>query len=117
VYIRHPGRAAAEGEGETADAGNPTPQQPDGNGAQERVPSPVPVVIRAATGQEDGRVVPSDGALGDAFLPPALKRLRVATSMLGGHRVLDGGGADQEQPDSGSPPRLGGRVLFINGYF
>jgi hypothetical protein len=117
VYIRQPGRAAAEGEGETACRR----KKPYTAVGRERSPGAGPFTCTRrhsrryrSGGREE---VPSDGTRGNALLTSALKRLRVATSTLGGHRVLGGREADEEQPGARSPPQLGGRTLFINGYF
>jgi hypothetical protein len=107
-------------------AANPsTPRQPDVNGPQVVVPLLIPDIICAAMGQEEHGGVPSGGTQGVSPFGPELTRMSVATSTLGGRRVLSGDGAGREQPDAratlGSPPRrslnLGGRVRFVIGYF
>jgi hypothetical protein len=102
-----------------------TPCQPDVNGPQVAVPLLIPDIIRAAMGQEEHGGVPSGGTQGASRSGPELMRTFDVTSMLGGGRVLNGGGAGREQPGAsvplGSPPRrslnLGGRVRFNFGYF
>ena len=120
-------------ESERAPSGNPTTetqttQSPqEGSGPQE--PGPLPLIIRAGAGQEETGEVHSGGTHDVVLSGPAPKRRCVATSTLGGHRVLGGRGTSLQplgarslipllegQPRQPSPG-VGGRVPFIKATF